>query len=56
MTLHRSALAELARECIACRHVGYRVALEKLHELQRSITPEMILKLVADAERDRGAP
>lgn len=53
MTLHRAALADLAREAIACRHIGYRAALDKLHELQRNITPELLLKLISDAEQNR---
>lgn len=53
MTLHRAALAELAREAIAARHVGYRAAIEKLQELRREINPEMILRLIEDAQAEQ---
>jgi hypothetical protein len=54
MTLNRTELRKLARETIAARHSGYRAALDHLHQLQRQITPELLIELLDDAER--GAP
>ncbi len=43
-------LRRLALDAMAARHLGYQVAIDALHEMQRGIKPEHLLALLNEID------